>query len=114
LPNTANLAFEWVEAEAMLLLLDQVGICASSGSACTSGALDPSHVLTAMGLPPDRARASLRFSLGIYNSEEDISYLLEHLPGIVARLRSSEFPEGKREEGPGGAALAEEMATALP
>ncbi len=87
LPNTSNIAFEFVEAEAVLMLLDQVGICASSGSACTTGSLDPSHVLTAMGLTPMRARGCIRFSLGIYNTDEDVDYLLRHLPPIIQRLR---------------------------
>jgi cysteine desulfurase len=87
LPNTSNIAFDSVEAEAVLMLLDQVGICASSGSACTTGSLEPSHVLTAMGLNPDRARGSLRFSLGIYNTAEEVDYLLEQLPPIISRLR---------------------------
>lgn len=89
LPNTSNLAFDGVEAEAVLLLLDQLGICASSGSACTTGSLEPSHVLTAMGLKPSRARGSVRFSLGIYNTRQDVDYVLEHLPGIIARLRAT-------------------------
>ncbi|MCX8157217.1 MAG: cysteine desulfurase NifS [Verrucomicrobiae bacterium] len=87
LPNTCNIAFDFVEAEAVLLLLDQVNICASSGSACTTGSLDPSHVLMAMGLTPMRARGSVRFSLGIYNTDEDVDYLLRHLPGIIKKLR---------------------------
>lgn len=87
LPNTANIAFDFVEAEAVLLLLDQLGICASSGSACTTGSLDPSHVLTAMSLSPMRARGSVRFSLGLYNTEEEVDYVLKHLPGIIKRLR---------------------------
>ncbi len=87
LPNTANIAFDFVEAEAVLLLLDQLGICASSGSACTTGSLDPSHVLTAMGLPPMRARGSVRFSLGIYNTDADVDYLCAKLPPIIQRLR---------------------------
>src|SRR5262245_14771764 len=72
LPNTANIAFDFVEAEAVLLALDHVGICASSGSACTTGSLEPSRVLTAMGLPPSRARGCVRFSLGIYNTNEEV------------------------------------------
>ena len=88
LPNTTNIAFDFIEAEAILMLLDQVGICASSGSACTTGSLDPSHVLTAMGLNPERARGSVRFSLGIYNTDEDVDYLLKHLPPIIAKLRA--------------------------
>jgi len=88
LPNTSNIAFDSVEAEAILMLLDQVGICASSGSACTTGSLDPSHVLVAMGLSPDRARGSVRFSLGIDNTDEEVDYLLKQLPLIVAKLRT--------------------------
>jgi len=88
LPNTSNLAFDFVEAEAILLLLDQAGICASSGSACTTGSLDPSHVLTAMGLSQARARGSVRLSLGKYNTSEEVDYLLEHLPKIIAKLRA--------------------------
>ena len=69
------------------MLLDQAGICASSGSACTTGSLDPSHVLMAMGLNPMRARGCVRFSLGIYNTDEDVDYLLQHLPRIIQKLR---------------------------
>ena len=87
LPNTTNLAFDFVEAEAVLLLLDNLGICCSSGSACTTGSLDPSHVLMAMGLNPMRARGSVRFSLGLYNTAEEVDYVLKHLPGIIKRLR---------------------------
>ena len=89
LPNTSNIAFDGIEAEGILMLLDQVGICASSGSACTTGSLDPSHVLTAMGCTTARARSSIRFSLGIYNTEAEVDYVLERLPGIIARLRAS-------------------------
>jgi cysteine desulfurase len=88
LPNTSNIAFDFVEAEAILLLLDQAGICVSSGSACTTGSLDPSHVLVAMGLTPTRARGTIRFSLGIYNTAEEVDYLLEQLPPIIAKLRA--------------------------
>src|SRR6266478_5479531 len=80
LPNTANIAFDGVEAEAILLMLDQAGICSSSGSACTTGSLDPSHVLTAMGVNPMRARGCVRFSLGVYNTADEVDYLLEKLP----------------------------------
>ncbi|MFT4690400.1 MAG: cysteine desulfurase NifS [Verrucomicrobiia bacterium] len=90
LPNTSNLAFHGVEAEALLLMLDQAGICAATGSACKTGSLEPSHVLTAMGLRSDLAKASLRLSLGIYNKDEDVDYLLEKLPGIISRLRAEE------------------------
>lgn len=88
LPNTSNLAFMGAEAEAILLMLNHAGICASSGSACTTGSIEPSHVLTAMGLGPDAARSSIRFSLGKYNTEAEVDYLLEHLPGIIQRLRA--------------------------
>jgi cysteine desulfurase len=88
LPNTSNLAFHGVEAEALLLMLDQAGICAATGSACKTGSLEPSHVLTAMGVRSDLAKASLRLSLGIYNKDEDVDYLLEKLPGIISRLRA--------------------------
>ncbi len=70
------------------MMLDRVGICASSGSACTTGSLDPSHVLVAMGSSPEHARGSVRFSLGIGNTDEEVDYLLEHLPPIIAKLRA--------------------------
>jgi cysteine desulfurase len=89
LPNTSNVAFDGVEAEGILMLLDQAGICASSGSACTTGSLDPSHVLTAMGCSAARARSSIRFSLGIYNTGAEVDYVLKHLPGIIAKLRAN-------------------------
>jgi len=89
LPNTSNIAFEGMEAEGILMLLDQAGICASSGSACTTGSLDPSHVLTAMGCSVVRARSSIRFSLGIYNTDAEVDYVLQQLPGIIAKLRAS-------------------------
>jgi len=87
LPNTTNISFEYIEGEAILLMLDKHGICASSGSACTSGALEPSHVLRAMGVPFTAAHGSIRFSLSRYNTEEEIDYVTEVLPGVVARLR---------------------------
>jgi cysteine desulfurase len=87
LPNTANVGFEFIEGEAILLMLDEVGIAASSGSACTSGSLEPSHVMRAMGVPFTAAHGSIRFSLSRYNTDEDVSYTLEHLPRIVKRLR---------------------------
>jgi len=93
LPNTSNLSFEGVEAEGILLLLDELGICASSGSACTSGSLDPSHVLIAMGCSVARARGSIRFSLGIYNTESEVDFLLKNLPSIVSRLRANSRPQ---------------------
>jgi cysteine desulfurase len=88
LPNTTNIAFERVEAEGILLLLDQHGICVSSGSACTTGSLDPSHVLTAMSCSVARARGSIRFSLGLYNTAAEVEYVLEKLPGVISRLRA--------------------------
>ncbi|MEM1059820.1 MAG: cysteine desulfurase NifS [Verrucomicrobiota bacterium] len=87
LPNTTNLAFTGVEAEAILLALDRQGICASAGSACTTGALEPSHVLTAMGLSPDLARSCLRFSLSHYTTEAEVDTALEVIPRIVAELK---------------------------
>jgi len=90
LPNTTNLAFHGVEAEALLLMLDQAGICAATGSACKTGSIEPSHVLTAMGLPADLAKGSLRLSLGVYNTDEHVDYLLEKLLPIIARLRAEE------------------------
>ena len=106
LPNTSNIAFDYVEAEAILMMFDQLGICASSGSACTTGSLEPSHVLTAMGVSPMRARGSVRFSLGLYNTDEDVDYLLAHLPGIIAKLRSisplnTEHPDNHRTDATG-------------
>jgi len=91
LPNTTNIAFEGLEAEGILLLLDQAGICASSGSACTTGSLDPSHVLTAMSCSAARARGSIRLSLGMYNTDAEVAYLLKQLPGIIERLRGNEI-----------------------
>jgi len=87
LPNTSNLSFEYVEGEAILLMLDQHGICASSGSACTTGSLEPSHVLRAMGVPFTAAHGSIRFSLSVYNTEAEIDTVLEVLPPIIRRLR---------------------------
>jgi len=87
LPNTTSLGFEYIEGEAILLMMDALGICASSGSACTSGSLEPSHVLRAMGVPFTAAHGSIRFSLSIYNTEAEIDYIIENLPPIIARLR---------------------------
>jgi len=88
LPNNANLSFEFVEGESILLSLDMKGIAASSGSACTSGSLEPSHVLLAMGLPPEVAHGSVRMTLGTGNTDEDVDYVLEVLPPIIDRLRA--------------------------
>jgi cysteine desulfurase len=87
LPNTSNISFEYIEGEAILLMLDKYGICASSGSACTSGSLEPSHVLRAMGVPFTAAHGSIRFSLSRYNTEEEVDYTIEKLPPIVNQLR---------------------------
>lgn len=88
LPNNANFCVRYVEGESLLIRLDLEGICCSSGSACTSGSLEPSHVLLAMGIPPEIAQGSLRFTLGAENTEEDVNRVLEVLPAIVERLRS--------------------------
>ena len=87
LPGNINMCFEGVEGESLLLWMDLKGICCSSGSACTSGSLDPSHVLLAIGLPHEIAHGSLRLSLGDYNTEEDVDYILEQLPEIISYLR---------------------------
>ncbi|MHC4507770.1 MAG: cysteine desulfurase NifS, partial [Planctomycetota bacterium] len=87
LPNTCNISFEYIEGEAILLMLDKYGICASSGSACTSGSLEPSHVLRAMGVPFTAAHGSIRFSLSRYNTEEEVDYTIEKLPAIIDQLR---------------------------
>ena len=87
LPGTASFVFEGVEGEALLLLLDARGICASSGSACSSASLDPSHVLLAIGLPHAIAHGSLRLTLGAENTEEDVAYLLQEVPRVVQYLR---------------------------
>ncbi|NLX19249.1 MAG: cysteine desulfurase NifS [Desulfobulbus sp.] len=87
LPNTANISFEYVEGEAILLHMNQYNICASSGSACTSGSLEPSHVLQAMGVPFTAAHGSIRFSLSVYNTEEEVDFVLATMPSIIAKLR---------------------------
>jgi len=88
LPNTTNISFEFVEGEGILLLMDEHGICASSGSACTSGSLQPSHVLRAMGVPFTMAHGSIRFSLSVYSTEAEIDFVIDKLPPIIERLRS--------------------------
>ena len=87
LPNNANFCFRFVEGESLLILLDQNGICASSGSACTSGSLDPSHVLLAIGLPHEIAHGSLRLTISSDTTKEDIDYTVNKLKEIIARLR---------------------------
>ena len=86
-PNTSNISFANIEGESILLMLNEFGICASSGSACTSGSLEPSHVMRAMGVPFTMAHGSIRFSLSIYNTETDINRIIKELPPIVKRLR---------------------------
>ena len=87
-PGTVNMCFEGIEGESLLLLLDAKGVCASSGSACTSGSLDPSHVLLSLGLPHEVAHGSLRLSLGEYNTMEEVDHIIEVVPGVVSYLRS--------------------------
>jgi cysteine desulfurase len=88
IPNTTNISFEFIEGESILLMLDEFRICASSGSACTSGSLQPSHVLRAMGVPFTMAHGSVRFSLSIYNTEEEIDFVIEKIPAIIEGLRN--------------------------
>jgi cysteine desulfurase len=88
IPNTLNLSFKGVEGESIILNLDLKGIAVASGSACTSGSLEPSHVLSAMGVAPDLAQSSLRFSFGRSNNREDVDYVVEVLPEIVSKLRA--------------------------
>jgi cysteine desulfurase len=100
LPNTSSVCFEYVEGESILMMIDELGICASSGSACTSGSLEPSHVLRAMGVPFTAAHGSIRLSLSVYNTDEEIDYLVEHLPPIIEKLREispfwKDYKEGK-------------------
>ena len=102
LPNNGNFSFQFVEGESLLIMLDGKGICASSGSACTSGSLDPSHVLLAIGLPHEIAHGSLRLTLGHETTKEDIDYTVEHLKEIIAKLRDmsplyEDFIKGGRE-----------------
>lgn len=87
LPNTTNISFEYVEGEAILLHMNRYNICASSGSACTSGSLEPSHVLRAMGVPFTAAHGSIRFSLSVYNTEEEVDFVLDKMPAIIESLR---------------------------
>lgn len=100
LPGTLNMCFEGIEGESLLLLLDRKGICASSGSACTSGSLEPSHVLLSIGVPVELAHGSLRLTLGEYNTPEEVEYIIKCVPEIVSRLRdmSPVWEEIKREE----------------
>jgi len=109
LANTTNISFEYVEGEAILLMLDRLGVCASSGSACTSGSLEPSHVLRAMGVPFTAVHGSIRFSLSRFTTEEEIDFVIGEMPGIIGRLREISMfrperdatGEGPRERRPG-------------
>lgn len=99
LPNTTNISFEYIEGEAILLMMNELNICASSGSACTSGSLEPSHVLRSMGVPFTAAHGSIRFSLSIYNTMEEVDFVVEQLPPIIQRLRDlSPFWENRPDE----------------
>ena len=88
LPNNVNVSIQFIEGESLLLMLDNFGICASSGSACTSGSLDPSHVLLAIGLPHEKAHGSLRLTLSEEITKEDVDFVVEQIKAIVDRLRS--------------------------
>jgi cysteine desulfurase len=96
LPNTLNVSFEYIEGESIAYHLSDLGICISTGSACASGSLDPSHVIRAMGVPFTAVHGSVRFSLSRYNTSADIDYVLEHLPPVIKKLRDlSPFGPGK-------------------
>ena len=100
LPNTSSVCFEYVEGESILMMLDEVGVCASSGSACTSGSLEPSHVLRAMGVPFTAAHGSIRLSLSVYTRDQEVDHLVKHLPPIIENLRNispfwKDFKEGR-------------------
>jgi cysteine desulfurase len=96
LPNTLNMSFEYVEAESLLIGLDLAGIAVSSGSACSSGSVGPSHVLLAMGIDPVTCQSAIRMSLGRDNTEEDVEYALQVIPEVVQRLRAMSPLSGKR------------------
>ena len=100
LPNTTNISFEYIEGESILLMMNELNICASSGSACTSGSLEPSHVLRAMGIPFTAAHGSIRFSLSHYNTEEEMDFIVDNMPPIIDRLRqmSPFWNQGKPDE----------------
>jgi cysteine desulfurase len=98
LPNTTNISFKYVEGEAILLMLDQLGICASSGSACTSGSLEPSHVLRAMGVPFTYAHGSIRFSLSRFTTAEEVDFVIQTLPRAIDTLRKISPYSGMADE----------------
>ena len=87
LPNTSSISFESIEGESILMLLNMHNICASSGSACTTGSLEPSHVMRAMGIPYTSAHGTVRFSLSRYNTQEEVDFVCKVIPPIIARLR---------------------------
>lgn len=87
LPNTSSISFDFIEGEAILMMLDEFGICASSGSACTTGSLEPSHVLRSMGIPYTAAHGTVRFSLSCYNTEEEVDYVIDKIPAVIETLR---------------------------
>ncbi|HNT97581.1 MAG TPA: cysteine desulfurase NifS [Elusimicrobiales bacterium] len=96
LPNTSHIGFEYVEGESILIMLSEKGICASSGSACTSGSLEPSHVMMSMGVPQTYAHGTIRFSLSVYSTDEDVDAVLREVPPVIERLREiSPFADGK-------------------
>jgi cysteine desulfurase len=96
-PNTTNIQINHIEGEALVIALDLKGVAVSTGAACSSGAIEPSHVLTAMGLTPDQARSSIRFSLGKHNTDADVDFAVSVIPEVVGRLRSiSPVYAGKR------------------
>lgn len=96
LPNTTNISFEYIEGESILLMISEKGICASSGSACTSGSLEPSHVLMSMAVPQTYAHGSVRFSLSVYNTPEEVDYIIKEFVPVIERLRAiSPFADGK-------------------
>jgi len=95
LPNTTNMSFEYIEGESIIFDMNDLGICASTGSACAAGSLEPSHVIRAMGVPFTAVHGSIRFSLSRYNTEAEVDFVLEHMPKIVRRLRDlSPFSKG--------------------
>jgi cysteine desulfurase len=96
LPNTTNISFEYIEGESILLMISEKGICASSGSACTSGSLEPSHVLMSMAVPQTYQHGSVRLSLSVYNTQEEVDYIIREMPPVIERLRAiSPFADGK-------------------
>jgi cysteine desulfurase len=96
-PNTTNIYFDYIEGEAMVIALDLKGLAVSTGAACSSGAIEPSHVLTAMGVSPDRARASIRFSLGKQNTQEEVDFAVSLVPETISRLRELSPVYNRRE-----------------